>query len=311
MKTIITGGAGFIGSHAVDHFLDCGDTVSVIDSLTYAANVFNVNANRHAFHRVDIADEDRVRWIVSNEKPDVIVNFAAETHVDNSIADSEAFVRTNVGGVVSLLNVIKDTKTKLCHVSTDEVYGPAGDRAFSEDDKLNPMNPYSATKASGDLLIKAYANTYNVDYIIVRPSNNYGPRQHAEKLVPKLLHCIQNNQKFPVYGDGRQEREWTYVKDTVAIIRKCIVNERTWRSTYNVTSNTMKTNVDMIRHIIDVYNSLHLTQHTLENIVDYVKDRPGHDKKYWIVGSLPFEHTYTGFFEAVGSTVLHFTGANT
>lgn len=308
MKAIITGGAGFIGSHAVDHFLDRGDEVIVIDSLTYAGDIRNVQTDRCKFHLVDIADEDRIRFIVTSEKPDVIVNFAAETHVDNSISYPEQFVRTNVNGVVSLLNVIKDTKTKLCHVSTDEVYGPASDKPYEESDRLNPMNPYSATKAAGDLLIKAYANTYGLDYIIIRPSNNFGPRQHKEKLIPKLLQCLTQNTSFPLYGDGTQEREWTYVKDTAEIIRECIICEQSWRSTYNVTSNVLKNNVDLIREVINIYNDVYSTKHTFEHVIKRVNDRPGHDKKYWMVDNVPFDHRHKAFCDAITLTVKVLTG---
>lgn len=292
MKVVITGGAGFIGSHAVDHFIDRGDEVVVIDSLTYAANINNVQKDKCKFHVIDIVDEDRIRFLLSKEKPDVLINFAAETHVDNSIIDSQAFVQSNFVGVVNLLNVLKDTNIKLCHISTDEVYGPANEKVFTELDALNPMNPYSATKAAADMMIKAHANTYGTKYMIVRPSNNFGKRQHAEKLIPKLINCLKTGKTFPLYGAGQQMREWTYVEDTVRIIGYLINKETNWNSIYNVSSNIMFRNIDIIHVVINAYNRINGTQYNVSDIIKVVADRPGHDVAY-STSSLYHNHKYT------------------
>ena len=281
MRVIIAGGAGFIGGHCVQHFVSSGDEVINVDKLTYAAKIQNTLTSK--FIQLDICDTHALRLIVKDFKPDYIVNFAAETHVDNSIVDCNNFIHSNVLGVSSLLKVCKDEKIKLCHISTDEVYGPAIKKSFNENDSLNPMNPYAATKASGDLLIKSFHNTYNLDYLIVRPSNNYGPNQHPEKFIPKLIECISSGKEFPLYGAGDQEREWTYVEDTVKIIRKILSSSDTeWNSVYNLSSGISSKNIETANLVVSTYNKIKNTKYQTDDIVKSSKDRPGHDRKYWI-----------------------------
>jgi dTDP-glucose 4,6-dehydratase len=281
MKVIITGGAGFIGGTAVQHFVDSGDEVLNIDKLTYAGKKENVTVS--SFVKLDICSSDSLFNIVKDYKPDCIVHFAAETHVDNSISDCKEFIHTNVEGTASVLDVCRRTKTKLCHISTDEVYGPAFDKPFTEDDRLNPMNPYSATKAAADMMIQAYRNTYGIEYLIVRPSNNYGPGQHKEKFIPKLLDCIINKKEFPLYGAGDQEREWTYVKDTAKRVRNLLTcHKTTWNSIYNLSSGITLTNIDAAQRVISLYNEINGSNVLLNEVVKTSDDRPGHDKKYWI-----------------------------
>jgi dTDP-glucose 4,6-dehydratase len=292
MKVLVTGGAGFIGGHAIEHFTSCGDEVINVDKLTYAASSSKLNLCR--FVHLDVSDRQEFQKLLSEVSPDYVVHFAAETHVDNSIKSYEDFVKSNVEGAASVALTCSNLGIKLCHISTDEVYGPAGDEPFSEEDRLNPMNPYSATKAAGDMLVKSFHNTYKLQYVIVRPSNNYGPHQHQEKFIPKLLKSIQEGNKFPLYGNGSQVREWTYVKDTVAIIRKLLLEEKDWCSTYNVTSNISMTNNEVIEAVL----KLHHKNITRDEIIEHVIDRKGHDKKYSITAEKihrVVQHTYVDF----------------
>ena len=300
MRVLITGGAGFIGGHAVQHFVSCGDEVLNVDNLTYAADKKNID--RSNFIKADIADRELFQKITKEFSPDFIVNFAAETHVDNSILSYEEFLHSNVIGTASVVSTCKNLGIKLCHISTDEVYGPASDVSFTEDDRLNPMNPYSASKAAGDLFVKSFHNTHKTPYVIVRPSNNYGPRQHEEKFIPKLLKCLQEGNKFPLYGDGNQVREWTYVKDTVAIIRKILLNEDAWCSTYNLTSEVSMTNRQVIEATLEIINKKHGKNHKFEDVIQAVEDRKGHDRKYFISPVLlhnRIQHSYKKFVEGL------------
>jgi len=308
MKIIITGGAGFIGGHAVKHFSDCGDEIINIDKLTYAGQIKNTYHSQ--FIKLDVCDTENLYDVVQKFEPDYIVNFAAETHVDNSIKSPKEFIQSNFEGATSVMNVCKRTNVPLCHISTDEVYGPADNHSFVETDSLRPMNPYSATKAAADLMLAAYRNTYGLDYIIVRPSNNYGPNQYPEKFIPKLIDCLKNNKTFPLYGSGDQEREWTYVADTVAIVRKLLVSEKTeWKnnSIYNLSSGISLTNKEAASIIIEEYNKKNKTFHEPVNVLQSVVDRPGHDRKYWISSDKlknVIQHKFTEFAEGIKNTVL-------
>jgi dTDP-glucose 4,6-dehydratase len=306
LRVIITGGAGFIGGHAVKHFVSQGDTVLNIDKLTYAAS--HKNTTHSDFIELDIRDANELKSIVKNYKPDYVINFAAETHVDNSINSINEFISSNVEGVVSVLNVCKETNVKLCHISTDEVYGPATNKPFTENDQLNPMNPYAATKAAGDLLIKSFNNTYKLPYLILRPSNNYGPDQNKEKFIPKLIDAIRHGKKFPLYGDGLQVREWTYVKDTVQIIRKIIVHENEWNSTYNITSGISKPNLEVIQKTLSIYNQINEQNLDLNDVIQHVEDRKGHDKKYWIESdkiNKIISHDHAKFDDVIKEIITH------
>lgn len=307
MKVIITGGAGFIGGHAIRHFVSQGDDVVNVDKLTYAAKIDNIKHSK--FFNLDIRDTSDFLDLVSSYNPDYIVNFAAETHVDNSIDDCSEFIKSNVEGVASLLNVCRKTKTRLCHISTDEVYGPATNKPYVEEDRLNPMNPYAATKASSEMLIKSFINTYGLECVIVRPSNNYGPFQYKEKFIPKLLNCIEEGSKFPLYGDGRQEREWTYVTDTVEVVRKLLTSDKLeMNSIYNLSSGISSTNIETIEAILRIYNDKNSTTLNIDDIVKFSQDRPGHDRKYQIssgklnsIVSHKFKNLEEGIKEILGS----------
>jgi dTDP-glucose 4,6-dehydratase len=307
MKVIITGGAGFIGGHAVQHFVEEGDDVLNIDKLTYASKIENTQISK--FVNLDICETDKLCKIMKEFSPDVLINFAAETHVDNSINSSKEFVKSNLEGATSVMDSCVKNNVKLCHISTDEVYGPAFDRPFTESDILCPMNPYSATKAAADMMLPAYKNTHNLNYIVVRPSNNYGPNQHQEKFIPKLINCINKKTQFPLYGVGDQEREWTFVKDTTRIIRR-LVNAKNiaWNegSVYNLSSGITYKNIDVAKIVIDSYNKKHNCKLRLEDIIKFSVDRPGHDKKYWISSkklSNVVNYNYTSFHSGVSEIV--------
>jgi len=300
----MTGAAGFIGGHAYDHYVSCKDEVLVVDKFSYAARPEARDKIKNLVE-LDVSDKDLLP-IIKSFRPDVIVNFAAETHVDNSIKDSYDFIVSNTLGTANLLDACRDFKIKLCHVSTDEVYGPASERPFTERDKLNPMNPYSATKAAADLMIKAYKNTHKIDYVIVRPSNNYGPNQNKEKFIPKLVDCISNGKKFPLYGTGDQKREWTYVTDTAVITRKIIQSEKKWNSTYNISSGIMHSNLQVIEFVCGAYQEITGKKVSLKSVIENVVDRPGHDRKYWIstkeLENL-LKHDYVNFRSGIMKTV--------
>lgn len=296
MKVLITGGSGFIGGHAVKHFVACGDDVTNVDALTYAAKKNSTESNN--FVKLNVSDRNSFSKLLSKIKPDFVLHFAAETHVDNSIKNYESFIKSNVEGTTSVAMSCSAAGIKLCHISTDEVYGPAQDNAYTENDKLNPMNPYAASKAAAELMLNSVHNTYGLQYVIVRPSNNYGPEQHKEKFIPKLLECLNRGEKFPLYGDGSQVREWTYVKDTVSILRKLILKEDCWSSTYNLSSKISMTNLQVIQKVIQLYDR----SISIENAVQFVEDRKGHDKKYSVSTdklSSIVQHQYVNFDEGI------------
>lgn len=307
MKVIITGGAGFIGGHAVRHFVESGDEVLNIDKLTYAGRVENTHSSQ--FKKLDICETNELHDVVKNFSPDYVINFAAETHVDNSIVSSREFIRSNLEGATSVMDVCRKVGIPLCHISTDEVYGPAIDRPFTENDPLRPMNPYSATKAAADLMLASHKNTYDFNYIIVRPSNNYGPGQYPEKFIPKLVNCLNKDEPFSLYGSGNQEREWTHVFDTVAIIRKLLLSKDTlWKngSIYNLSSGVTLKNKDAACIIIDEYNKKYKTSYDHNSVLQTVKDRPGHDKKYWISSDNiknVVSHQFINFFDGIKTII--------
>jgi dTDP-glucose 4,6-dehydratase len=237
---------------------------------------------RIPFYQNDINDMSAlVRAIIENDVK-TVVHFAAETHVDNSIRDAQPFVDNNVKGTLSILEACRRTGVGIVHVSTDEVYGPAKDYPFSEDSRLNPMNPYSATKAAAEHLVVSHANTYGTRYLILRPSNNYGPRQHTEKFIPKYIKSCFSGKKFPLYGDGNQIREWFYVKDNANMIRQLTIkfaNGEIGNDVYNVGKmGTSLTNIAVCQLIHKQIGS----EVPFLDTISFVDDRPGHDKMYAI-----------------------------
>jgi len=305
LRVLITGGAGFIGSHAVDHFVSMGDEVTVVDKLSYAGKMENLAEvpGKFTFKQIDICDPIAMNTVFLHGGFDVVVNFAAETHVDNSINDAEPFIQTNIAGATNLMELAHHYNALFCHLSTDEVYGDALGRnvPFYTTDTLMPRNPYSATKAAADMMLLARHNTFKQPYLIFRPSNNFGPRQHKEKFLPKLLDCMLTGKDFPLYGDGMQMREWTFAPDTVRLIRETIVSG-TQNKILNISSGYTCPNVDIINAAKLALNSRGCA--TME-VVKHVTDRPGHDRKYWIESSFA-EDRFTKFASALAKTVDHY-----
>ncbi len=274
----VTGGAGFIGSNFVHYLSGKGyDDIVILDKLTYAGDMDNLYPLEYPVKGVDIADEYRLAELFARYKPKAIFHFAAETHVDNSISDVYPFVDTNVIGTVNLLNLsVKHEVDRFHHISTDEVYGALGydDDPFSETTPYDPQNPYSASKASSDHFVMSYHNTYGLPTVITNCSNNYGPRQNKEKLIPKIITNILDEKKIPVYGKGENIRDWIYVDDHCKAILDVFyaggVGEK-----YNIGGECEIKNIDLVKNIIDLMGAS-------EDLIEYVDDRPGHDLRYAI-----------------------------
>lgn len=285
MQIIVTGGCGFIGSNFVLHMLESHPDVDIInlDKLTYAGNLENLQdaqpyGTRHRFVKGDITDARVVRSLVS-EKPDVVVNFAAESHVDRSIMDSSAFVTTNVLGTQILLDVCREYRVgRFVQISTDEVYGSLGPVGrFTEEHPLAPNSPYSASKAAADLMVRAYHRTYGLDAVITRCSNNYGPFQFPEKLIPLMITNAYADQELPVYGDGLNVRDWIHVKDHCMAI-DLILHRGRAGEIYNIGADNELTNLEIVRYILRRLNKP-------ESLIRFVTDRPGHDRRYAVDAS--------------------------
>lgn len=279
MNIMITGCAGFIGSHVTEEFVNNGYGVYGVDAFTYAGKKENLKnvMDKPNFNLTEcnILSTELLKIIIKENDIKWVIHLAAETHVDNSIKDSDVFLRTNVNGTKSIIDACVATGSKILHFSTDEVYGCAFDESFVESDKLDPRNPYSASKAAAEHLVTSYANTYGLKYIMVRPSNNFGPRQHSEKFLPTILKKIKNGDKVPLYGDGLHEREWMYVKETSKATRFILENSKD-NQVYNVSSGFHMKNLHVIQKVCDILGV------DPQDCVEYVKDRPGHDRKYSI-----------------------------
>jgi dTDP-glucose 4,6-dehydratase len=271
VKVLVTGGAGFIGSHFVKRLLAAGDEVVVLDKLTYAGNRANLEGAEAAFHEGDIADPAAVAGAAAG--CEAIVNFAAETHVDRSILEGGDFLRTNVTGTNVLLGLARENGARLVHVSTDEVYGdlPPG-RSSTEDDALRPSSPYSAAKAGGDLLVLAHVRTYDADALITRGSNTYGPNQYPEKILPLFVTNALHGLPLPLYGDGRQVRDWLYVDDHCSGIELAL-REGQAGEVYNVGGGEEVENRDITRRVLEETGAD-------ASLVRRVEDRAGHDRRY-------------------------------
>jgi dTDP-glucose 4,6-dehydratase len=275
VRLLVAGGAGFIGSNYVRRHLDThtDDTVRVLDKLTYAGrreNLDGIPEERFELVEADIADRDAVRAAVKG--CDAVVNFAAESHVDRSIEAPGEFITTDVYGTYVILEATRDAGIRHLQVSTDEVYGDLELGTATEESPINPSSPYSASKAGGDLLVAAFARTYGSEALIVRASNNYGPRQHPEKLIPLCVLNALAGDPLPVYGDGMQVRNWLYVEDCCAAI-DTVLERGEPGEVYNVGGPDELANIEVVRRI------LALTDRD-ESLIDYVKDRPGHDRRY-------------------------------
>jgi dTDP-glucose 4,6-dehydratase len=270
MRLLVTGGCGFIGSHFVRRLAAAGEDVVVLDKLTYSGNLANLEGVRHEFAHGDIADPDAVA--TAADGCDAVVNFAAETHVDRSILTPREFITTDVLGTQVLLEWARTNDARFLHVSTDEVYGDLSPGARAqENDVLCPSSPYAASKAAADLLVLAYVRTYGLDASITRGANTYGPFQHPEKLIPLATTNALDGEAVPVYGDGRQRREWLHADDHCAAI-ELVLREGEAGGVYNV-GGEERANLDVVQAIIALTGAD-------PGLIRHVEDRPGHDKRY-------------------------------
>lgn len=297
-KILITGGAGFIGSHVVRRFVTRYPEVKIynLDALTYAGNLENIkdieNAPNYAFIKGDITDASFIDALFKEHSFDGVVHLAAESHVDRSITDPLAFVRTNVIGTINLLNAFKDLwmnnweGKRFYHISTDEVYGSLGaEGLFTETTAYDPNSPYSASKASSDHFVRAYGETYELPYVITNCSNNYGPNHFPEKLIPLFINNIIENKPLPVYGDGKYTRDWLFVEDHAVAI-DLVFHEGGNHETYNIGGFNEWQNIDLVKLLCKLMDQkLGRPEGTSEQLITYIKDRPGHDRRYAIDAS--------------------------
>lgn len=286
-KIVVTGGLGFIGSNLVKKLAKKKYFIIIIDKKTYSGNIENlqdVPKKMYKLYTFDIVNKKKIEKIFFKYKPVGIFNLAAETHVDRSIDSPFSFINSNIVGVFSILEAFKNflkitkKKSKLIHISTDEVYGDIKKNYFSkEDDPYKPSSPYAASKASSDHLVNAYCRTYNLPLIITNCSNNYGPKQFPEKLIPKIITNILNNKNIPIYGNGKNEREWIHVDDHCDGLLK-IFSKGKIGNNYNIGSGEVLNNIKIAKIILNYFKNIKKIK-TKSNIV-FVKDRPGHDKRY-------------------------------
>ena len=284
---IITGGLGFIGSNLIN-ILQKKYFIINVDKVTYASNFKNIDSNikNYKFYKQDINNKNFINKILEKYNPSIIFNLAAETHVDRSIDGPKKFVESNILGVFNLLESIRNykKKIKLIHISTDEVYGDIKKNYKSkEEDAYNPSSPYSASKASGDLLIKSYIRTYKIPAIITNCCNNFGPNQYPEKLIPTIIYNIINKKPIPIYGKGENVREWIYVKDhcnaLIKISEKGKIGEN-----YNIGSGIVLNNIQIAKKIISSFKKIN-KNNNIKSLINLVKDRPGHDLRYCLDSS--------------------------
>jgi len=278
MKILVTGGAGFIGSNFIRYQLEnYDDQIINVDKLSYAGNLDNLkaveNSPNYEFKKIDICNKEKIDQIM-HQGIDYIVNFAAESHVDRSIKDPSVFVKTNIEGTQNLLDLaLKFGVKKFVQISTDEVYGSLGSEGkFKEDSPLNPSSPYAASKAAADLLVKSYAKTYELPVNITRSSNNFGPYQYSEKLIPLFIINALQNEKLPLYGDGSNIRDWIYVKDNCRAI-DLVMRRGDSGEIYNIGANNEKSNLEITQKILSLLSKSAL-------LIKHVEDRKGHDFRY-------------------------------
>jgi len=309
MRLLVTGGCGFIGSNFIRYFLKTYPEASLInvDKLTYAGNLENLSDlsrfPRYHFIRGDIAEESLMEDLIK-KGVDAIVNFAAESHVDRSIENPSAFMKTNIFGTFVLLETLRKVftgqKIRFLHISTDEVYGSLGEKgAFTEGTPLAPNSPYSASKTSADMMVRAYHHTYGIPAIITRCSNNYGPYQFPEKLIPLMISNAMEDKELPIYGDGLQIRDWIYVEDHCRAL-DLVLRQAKAGEVYNIGGRSEKTNLDVAKTILDRLGKPH-------SLIRFVADRPGHDRRYAIdFSKIERELGWTpkiSFEEGIGLTI--------
>ncbi len=284
-KIIVTGGLGFIGSNLIDLLLQKKYFVINIDKVTYSSNFYNTKEfaknKNYKFIKCDINNK-KINNIFNKYKPVCIFNLAAETHVDRSIDDAKSFIYSNILGVYNILECfkkysLKNKKSKLVHISTDEVYGDILTGRSDEKYAYKPSSPYAASKASSDHLVYSYVRTHNIPAMVTNCSNNYGPKQHPEKLIPKLIYNIFNNKALPIYGKGKNSREWIYVKDHCEALLKVFQNGKIGEF-YNIGSNKNLNNIQICKTLLKISNKINVAKNNVK--IKFVKDRPGHDFRY-------------------------------
>ncbi len=298
MKIMVTGGAGFIGSAVIRQAIALGHEVVNVDSLTYAANLASLvsasDSDQYTFENIDICDASAVKKLFKTHKPDAIMHLAAESHVDRSIDGPGAFIQTNVIGTFNLLQAAREywagleedqqKAFRFHHISTDEVYGDLDkeDPAFTEDTPYDPSSPYSASKAASDHLVRAWGRTYGLPILVTNCSNNYGPYQFPEKLIPVVILKALHGEDIPVYGAGDNIRDWLYVDDhadaLLTVLDKGVIGE-----TYNIGGNNERSNLELVKTICKIIDDKNIgPTHPAETLITFVEDRPGHDRRYAI-----------------------------
>jgi len=275
MKLLVTGGLGFIGSNFILHVLkNTNFKILNVDAEFYGSNHYNLdkikNSEKYSFVKGDINDKKLMENLISEY--DCVVNFAAESHVDRSILDPSPFMKSNISGTFTILDIIKNQKKRLVHVSTDEVFGTILKGSATEKTRLNPSSPYAATKAAAELLINSYFTTYNADVVITRCTNNYGPRQFTEKLIPKIISLSNQNKKIPIYGDGKSIRDWIHVQDHCEAIMLVLEKGENGKS-YNISASNEIDNLTIVKKILKMLNKS-------EKNIQFVESRPGEDVRY-------------------------------
>ena len=275
MKLLVTGGLGFIGSNFILHLLNNSDYKIInLDAEFYGSNHKNLedvtNSGNYRYVKGDITDSSLLEKLVSDS--DIVVNFAAESFVDRSISNAEPFFKSNVEGVFKLLEIVRNKKKTIVQISTDEVFGSMKTNSAKEDTRFNPSSPYSATKAAAELLVNSYYITYDCSMIITRCTNNYGPRQFPEKLIPKVIMRAMKNMKIPIYGNGKNIRDWLFVDDHCAAILK-VIEKGKFGESYNISANNEIDNLTIVRKTLELMDKS-------EDLIEYVEDRPGHDFRY-------------------------------
>ncbi len=276
MKLLVTGGLGFIGSNFISEILKNNPNYKItnVDAELHGSNKMNLpdmdDKQQYRFVKGNISDKVLMEKLISEHE--IIVNFAAESFVDRSIAEAKPFLDSNINGVFTILEIMKKLKKKLIHISTDEVFGSLKKESANEGYRFNPTSPYSATKASSELLINAYHSTYDCDCIITRCTNNYGPKQFPEKLIPKVILLANKNKKIPIYGNGKNIRDWIFVKDHCDAITKVLEKGKSGES-YNISSNSEFDNITIVERILEIMGKS-------TDLMEFVEDRPGHDFRY-------------------------------
>jgi dTDP-glucose 4,6-dehydratase len=287
-KYIVIGGSGFIGSHFIKLLIQKKKKVLNLDIQNNTFNKLNKDLKNYKFNFCDITNLEKLKRIIYKYKPNYIINFAAETHVDRSISDPNNFIQTNIIGTFNLLEILREKKIEVryLHISTDEVFGSLSlkQKKFNKYSKYNPLNPYSASKASSDHLVKSFVNTFKIDALVTNCSNNFGEFQYPEKFIPlSILNCI-NNRKIKIYGNGKNIRDWIYVKDHCNILYK-VLNKGLSGQSYLIGGNNELNNLEIARNIVKIVNNINNTNYQFKQIIEFIEDRPGHDFRYAIDSS--------------------------